>query len=323
MAIQSNEFTTVSSIGQREDLVNAIYIVAQNEVPFIDSIGSTAVTAKRHDWQTQALATPANNKKIEGDTLSLDAITASVRLSNWTQINFKNFATSISDEIVNKAGRQSDMDYTKAFTKGREIYRDMERTFVGTNLGYTQPNNTTAGQCATVLSWIKTNYDKASDGSNPTGDGTNGRTDGTARTLTESMFSSVMQQCYQSGAQPNLILASPKNINQMQLFNNNSTKVVNINDGNRLGGTFDTIVTPFGTLTMRPDAMMRASGYSDAVSELLILDTNFWKKAFLHDLAVYEFARTADSANPIQLRIEFTLEACNEAASGIVADLVA
>lgn len=321
MAVQSGEFLSYSAKGIREDLTNLIHIVAQQQTPFLEAIGAGVATSTKHEWQTDALAAPADTKKLEGDTLSLDSITATTRLFNYTQINFRTFAVSVTEQIVKKAGRQNEMEYQQAFKFGKEIYRDMERTLAGTNKGYNAGNSTTARETAPILAWIKTNVSKASDGSNPTGDGSNGRTDGTVRTLTESLVNTVMQSCYQSGAMPNLLLASPFNVLNIQKFTNNTTKMTMMSNADELGGVFKVFETPFGSLTIKPDFCMRSAANSDTVSELLILDTNFWKKCFLHDFMVLDVARTADSETPRQLRIEFALEASNEASSGIVADL--
>jgi hypothetical protein len=321
MAIQTGEFVTSSAIGMREDLINKISIVAQQSTPFLEAIPKGAATAIKHEWQTDSLATPADNAYLEGDTLSLNSITATARLFNYTQINYRVFAVSVTEQLVQKAGRQDEMAYQQVFKFGREIYRDIERTYVGTNRAYVAGNSTTIRKAAPVLAYIKTNVNKASDGSNPAGTGADARTDGTARAFTQSLFLDVMQQCYQSGATPNLLLASPFNMIKIQGFDNFTTKTMPMADTKTLGGSFEMINTPFGTVAMKPDFCMRSAATSDSVSELLILDTNFWQHCLVHDLMVKDVARVADSETPRQLRIEFTLQASNEKSSGIVADL--
>ena len=321
MAIQSGEFVTTAAVGLREDLVNKISIVAQQTTPFIEAIGKGVSTAIKHEWQTDALAVPADTARLEGDILALTSITATARIFNYTQVNDRTFAVSITEQLVQKAGRQDEMAYQQVFKFGREIYRDMERTFVGVNRAYVAGNSTTTRKAAPVLAYLATNVNKASDGTNPAGTGAGARTDGTVRALTQSLFLDVMQQCYQSGATPNLLLASPFNMIKIQGFDNFTTKTMPMNDSKTLGGNFEMINTPFGTLALKPDFCMRSAATSDAVSELMILDTNFWKTCLVHDLMVKDVARSYDSETPRQLRIEFTLEASNEKSSGLVADL--
>ena len=96
MAQPTNTFDTYDSVGEREDLSDVIYSISPTDTPFISSAAKTKATAVLHEWQTDALAAAAtNNAVIEGDEATLDAVSATTRLSNSSQIMDK---TVVSQE---------------------------------------------------------------------------------------------------------------------------------------------------------------------------------------------------------------------------------
>lgn len=319
MTVPTNTYTTYTAAGQAEDFNNAISIVVQEQAPFQTSVGQGTVYARFHQWQTDVIKTPANNPQIEGDTIAASSITPTSVIANYTQIQLDAIQISLTEETVRKYGRGSEMAY-QLMKSGIYLMLSKERTLVGTNLGYSAGSISSGRQCASVLAYLKTNVSKASDGTNPTGDGTNARTDGTPRPLTQTLFNTVMQECAESGATPNLVLASPFNITQIQKFDNYQTKMQEV-DGT-LRGTIDAIQTPFGLVQVRFDNQMRSAFNSGTTSELMILDTNFWNVLYLRPLSIMEFNKTGDTVDPKYMVHEFTLEALNEKSSGLVADLV-
>jgi hypothetical protein len=69
----------------------------------------------------------------------------------------------------------------------------------------------------------------------------------------------------------------------------------------------------FGTLKVVADRFMRAR-------DCLILEMDKWAIAYLRNMTRIDLARTGDSERK-QILCEYTLEARNEKASGMVADL--
>ena len=112
MAQPANTFDTYDSVGIREDLSNVIYNVSPEETPLLSSIAKVSATNTLHEWQTDAnRAAIATNAHIEGNDTAGDAVTATARLGNYTQI-FKNACTiSGTDESVKNAGRGKEMSY--------------------------------------------------------------------------------------------------------------------------------------------------------------------------------------------------------------------
>ena len=111
MAAPTNTNTTLTNIGNREDLSNKIYRVAPEETPFISQLARTEATAVNHEWQTETLATPsATNQALEGDDVTtLDAPNLTTRLGNLCQINRKTFGVSGTEQAVKSAGNSGSL----------------------------------------------------------------------------------------------------------------------------------------------------------------------------------------------------------------------
>jgi hypothetical protein len=113
MTIVSNTFTTYSAKGIREDLSNIITNIAPEETPYSSNIGRENVSNSLFEFQTDTLAAAAANAQLEGDDVaSFDAVTATVRMQNYCQISRKTIILSATEEVVNKAGRRSELALT-------------------------------------------------------------------------------------------------------------------------------------------------------------------------------------------------------------------
>jgi hypothetical protein len=311
MAQPTNTFDSYDSVGNREDLSDIIYNIAPTDTPFLTTAGKTKATSTKHEWQTDSLANVADNKVIEGDEATNDASTATARRYNYTQISDKVPVVTGTVEAVNRAGRKGEMAYQIA-KMSKELKRDMENALVGLNNAAVAGNASTARELASVQSWISTNVDKASDGSNPTGDGTDARTDGTQRAFTETLLKNVLQQCWTSGGNPDTLMVGAFNKRVASCFSGGATRMDNSED-KKIIATVDVYVSDFGQVKIVANRFLRTR-------DALVLDMEYWKIAYLRSFQQYELSKTGDS-DKRQLLVEYTLEACNQASSGIVADL--
>jgi hypothetical protein len=79
----------------------------------MSNIGRENVSNSLFEWQTDTLASAAANAQLEGDDVSsFDSVTATVRLQNYAQISRKTIILSATEEVVNKAGRRSELALT-------------------------------------------------------------------------------------------------------------------------------------------------------------------------------------------------------------------
>jgi hypothetical protein len=311
MTQPTETFDSYDARGLREDLSDIIFNISPTDTPFLSGCGKSKATNTYHEWQIDALASVADNKVIDGDEATADAITATTRRGNYCQISDKVPTISGTLEAINKAGRKSEMAYQLA-KMGKEIKRDMENALVGLNNARVSGNASTARELASVQSWIKTNVDKDSGGSNPTGDGTDARGEGTQRAFTETLLKNVLQQVWTSGGDPETIMLGAFNKRVASTFSGGATRFDKSED-KKLYATVDVYVSDFGEHKLVANRFSRTR-------DVLVLDMEYWKIAYLRPFTSWDLAKTGDTEKK-QMIVEYTLEACNEAASGIVADL--
>src|SRR5690606_38474191 len=120
-----------ANVGIREDLEDNIYRVAPEETPFVSNIGTVKASSTYHEWQTEDLAAAsATNAQLEGDDYGLGAPNLTTRLGNTCQILAKSGGVSRTQEVVNKAGRSSELARQKVL-KTIEMKRDLEARAIG------------------------------------------------------------------------------------------------------------------------------------------------------------------------------------------------
>jgi hypothetical protein len=312
MAQPTNTFDTYDSVGEREDLSDVIYSISPTDTPFISSAAKTKATAVLHEWQTDSLASAStSNAVIEGDEATLDAVTATTRLSNSSQIMDKTVVITGTQEAVDKAGRASEIAYQIA-KKAKELKRDMEATITG-NQAEVTGDASTARKLGSLGAWVATNDDLSSAGSPASGGaGNTARTDGTQRAFTEASLKSVIKSVWNAGGDPSMIMVGPFNKQKLSGFTGNSTRFDAGADAT-LYTSVDVYASDFGQLQVVPNRFSRDR-------DAYVLDMNYWAIAFLRDFTMHELSKTGDSEKR-QLLVEATLESRNEAASGMVADL--
>ena len=315
MAIPTNAQTTYTTVGNREDLTDEIWKISPTETPFFSAVEKIGTKAVNHEWQTVALdAVDTANAQLEGDVIALNARTVTTRLGNIHQISRKAFGVSRTEQMVNPAGRDNELSFQKML-KGQALKIDIDSILCGTNQAKNAGNATTARVTASVLSWIKTNSDKGASGVDPAAaDGTGTRTDGTQRAFTEQLLKNVLRLQFNQGGKPNLILAGPFNKQVFSTFTGRSTPMEQ-SSSRTIVAAVDVYKSDFGTLKVAPSRNMRAR-------DVLILETGKWAVGNLPGSAMVSFplAKVSDTDQAVILS-EYVLEARNEAASGIVADL--
>ena len=246
MAQPSNSFDSYDAVGIREDLEDVIYDVSPEETPFYSACAKVKAANTLHEWQTDSLRSSAANAHIEGDATTATARTATSRLGNYTQI-FKN-AVNIpdTDEGLKKAGRAAEIAYQMLKT-AKEQKLDIEKALFDNN-ARVAGNSTTARELAGAPAWMITNTSfGANEGADPTGDGTDARTDETTTLLafSQTRFDSVMQSIWEQGGNPDSVYLSAFQMNVALGFagNNNQRSTVKAED-ERVIKHMDVYVTP-------------------------------------------------------------------------------
>lgn len=288
-----------------------IYDISPTETPFLSAIPKVKATGTKHEWQIDALAAvSATNFVIEGDDATTDAITATSRLYNYRAISDKVARITGTQEAVSKAGRKSEMAYQMK-KRMKEIKKDVEAALLENN-AWVVGNDTLASECAGMQAYIKTNIDKASDGTAAGGTGSDGYTDGTARALTEAMFDNALSLAWTNGGTPSLGIMNAFQKRKAGAFSGNATRIAN--DTNKVSNTVDIYIDPLGSeVRLVPCRQVP----TDVV---YFVDPEYAAFGVLRDFSTNDLAKTGDSERK-QILVEYTLEVRNEKAMAGIYDL--
>ena len=311
MTVPTGTFETYQSIGNREDLADTIYNIAPTDTPFMSGISRAKATGTKHEWQTDSLATAADDNFVaEGDDASTDTASPTVRVFNYCAISDKVPRVSGTEEVIDKAGRKSEMAYQVA-KRAKELKRDMESILLANNK-YETGSTDTARECAGVPTYVATNgIVGAGSGAVSSGTGVDAATNGTQRVLTEALLKTVLQSCWDEGGDPDCIMVGSFNKQKISGFTGNATRFKSAED-NTLKAAIDIYDSDFGELSVMPNRFQRAR-------DCLVLQKDMWAVAYLRPFTLHDLAKTGDSERK-QLLVEYTLESRNEAASGAVYD---
>ena len=318
MVQPTNTFSSYDAVGIREDLTNVIYDISPEETPFMSSCAKVGAANTLHEWQTDSLRASQDNAHVEGDDTTADSRSPTTRLGNYTQI-FKNaVVVPGTDDATKKAGRGKDMAYHVLKT-GKEQKLDIERALF-LNQARVGGNDTTARRLAGVPTWLTTNTvfetGGAPSGADPTGDGTDTRTDNSVTVaFDQARFDSAMQSIWVAGGKPDTVYLSSFQMDVALGFvgmNNQRSTITATRNNNMVVRDFDLYVTPWGNVTFIPSRENRSR-------DVFIMQSDMWAIASLRGMKNEALAKTGDS-NKRQVLCELTLESRNEAASGGVYD---
>jgi len=317
MTIATNTFLTYSAKGIREDLSNQIYNISPETTPFMNNIGRGTANNTLFQWQTDSLADNTTaNAQLQGDDItSYDAVTATVQLTNYTQISRKTVVISGTVEAVNKAGRKSELAYQLA-KRAAELKRDME-TIMLANQAATAGDSTTAQKTGSLLAFIKTNTDKGTNGADPvyTTLPNDDRSDGVTRAFTETILKSVLQKVWEQGGDPSIVMVGAKNKQVVSGFNGIATRYRDVPAGKQaqIIGAADVYVGDFGQVNIVPNRFQRDR-------DAFVLSPDYAGVHFLRPFQQVELATTGDAEKRLLLA-EYGLAIYNEKAHGLAADL--
>jgi hypothetical protein len=319
MATPTGSTSTYDAIGNLEDLSDVIYDISPTTTPLLSGISRVTATSTNHEWQTDALDTASSaNAVIEGEDAVNDAATPTVRLGNYTQISDKVTSVTQTQRIVDSAGRGDELDY-QVMKHSKALKNDMESTLLS-NKAKAVGSESSARELAGIESWIATNTNLgAGAGVAPAGDGTDVRTPGTLRSFDEAFLKTVLSDCFDAGGDPDTIMVGSTIKQAMSGIVNGATagSAQRIVDGNSatVNTAIDIYVSDFGSLAVVPNRFQ-------VQDSMLVLQMDMWAMASLWEFKEDPLAKNGLS-DRCQISSQYTLEARNEAASGIIADLTA
>ena len=332
MAVVANTFETYQAKGIREDLSDLISDISPTTTPFQSNIGSRDADNTYFEWQTDSLATNSATPVIEGaDLSSFTAVTPTVRLGNYCQINMVDFIISGTEQRVDKAGRASEIGYQSA-KAAKELKRNIETACLLNGVGAVVGATNTARVTAGFPCWLKTNETSTNvtapsySGSVPTGASEVWKSFGTPTAFTEAMLKTTMQECYASGGEPSMLMVGPFNKTQVSAFSGIASSRYNVDgaEPSVIIGAADIYVSDFGNLSVVPNRFF-TSVIDAGVGSLMnnwafLIDPDEVQIATLRPYTIETLAKTGDADKRMILQ-EWGLQVNNEKAHGVVAGI--
>ena len=299
MATPTNTFQTYQAIGNREDLIDIITILSPMDTWFTSNTGSTRAISTYHEWQTDVLDTPAANAQIEGNDFTGEAVTATTRIGNYTQILMKAFTISETQRAIVAAGRNDEVDY-QTLKMSKSLARDIEYALV-LNSSSAAGASATARQLKGVLGWITSNV---------------GTVSATTVALTEAIYNNNLAIIWKNGGYPTVTLVGAYQKQQISGFTSNVRRIEA--EEKKLVNSVDVYESDFGMIMVRLHHILNDNnpGY---VVNLGVME--LWVKAWLRPVNRIELAKTG-SADKYKIEAELTWEARNQLGSGMITGLL-
>lgn len=313
MAVDAGTSLTYDVASNREDLTDVIYNVDPTDTPFITRVMQGSADARKHEWPIDALtAASQDNAVAEGDEATIDDMTDPVRRDNETQLSDKTPSVSSTQQAVDSAGVDDYFDY-QIVKATKELRRDMESSLLA-NKAKNAGSRGVARVLGGIESWIATNYSGGATGSAPTGDGSDTRTAGTDRPLTEDpLYSDNLASIWTNGGQPDMTMVGSANKKVISGFAGRATRIKEAED-RTLIATIDIYDGDFSQLEII------ANRWQD-VKSVFNLQSDMWAVSYLQPVG-WEYLAKRGHSDEALVSVEYTLEARNEKASGAVYDCV-
>jgi len=251
-------FATSAAVGEKEQLADIIYRIDPAETPIFSNVKKETSRGIFTEWQVQELtAASSTNYHNEGATTSTAAATPTSRVGNYHQISKKVFATSGTLDAVDTAGREREHNYQKVL-KALELRRDIEKAIGDTDVAR---DGSDPRKSASLSCWITNGSVGASTGAFATGNGTDTITAGTARALTLALIEDGMQDAWEDGGNPRLMVASATNranFSDLSASGNLVSNDVNMTKAKEVTyvGSTSVFLTDFGTVEAVPSRLL-------------------------------------------------------------------
>jgi len=315
MAQPANTFDSYDSVNSiREDIMDNVVNITPEDTPAYSSMKKVSASNTNVEFMTDTLRSSGANAHIEGDATAGSARVASVRLSNQTQIFKDSVVVPDTDIGLDRVGKRKQLAL-QTLKIAAEQKLDIELAIFANNAKVVG-NASTAREMAGIPAWLKTNvnFQSGNSGANPTGDGTDARTDdGTPTAFSQAKFDAVMQSMWEEGGKPNTCYLSAFQMNKALSFTGNNNQRANVTGADeRVINSLAIYLTPWGQVKFQPSRENRSR-------DVFIMQDDMWNVAVLRPTKSTALAKTGDNTQR-QVVTELTLICKNEKASGAIYD---
>ena len=316
----SSSYSVGSGGGNREDLEDMIHDLFPEDTWALTNLDKVKASSTFHEWLGDQPAAAASNITLEGDDSTFATISNPSRYGNYTQIFTKTFIVSGTQEVVNKAGRKSELK-RQALRQLRELKRDVEYALtrnqagtagsasVGRSLGSMESWIGATAPSATVATLVVFTTAAASGTYTETASGAPAApTDtavGSTAAFTEAALKLALEGAWANGGDTDVILMTPSNKNQLNQFTGIAQRNIDVGRGDQatITGAADVYVSSFGVHKVVQHRYMRNHS-------VLCLDSSLWAIASLRPFSTEKLAKTGDAEKRL-INTELTLVARN------------
>lgn len=313
MTTATNAFTTYAQVGIKENVSNIITNITPDETPAYSTFKKFSVKNRLYEWQTDALAAPADNNKPEGDVAVIQTSVATTMLDNRTQISYKSMSVSDTSRTVSTYGRGDEYDY-QIMKRGRELKTDIEIGLLknaAKDVGGTGGTNRIS---AGLPTWI-TNLAR---GTAPTGDGSDvvdtGQTQIPTTALTYAMCATAMTMAFDDGGEPSILMLPSilkRTFSSLAFSSTPSTADVRYNLSSSKPatavGTVEKWLSDFGTVDVVVNRQMGRVSSNMLNNAAFFIDPSRVRVGILQDTEVIPLSKRG-LADEAMIRTEWTLE---------------
>ena len=328
-----------------EDVMDSIFNISQIPLPFTDAVGSGSHSNQYFSWTVDQLPTPVTTGQVvDGADISQNDTQAGARMGNHSEIRVKEVQVSTRAQEVNTIGFANALAY-QVTRRQQDLRRDLEATALSNNASV-QGTDVAPGVTAGLAAWLTGGVDVLGnavaagsenvirgvggvDGGwydTPTDSLVAASTPGTAVALTETNLRDVMENVYQKGGEPSVLMTTPavKRLISEYLFTSSARIATNISQGGagasvrEASGAFDVFLTDFGTLRLVPNRLQPA--YDTDNDYVFILDPAYLEMSYLQGYRVEPLAKTGLSDKRV-MSVDWGLCVKNFDACGGVADV--
>ena len=273
---------TYRAVGNKEDVSDIITNISPDETPLYSRIGRTKATETTHEWLEDTLGEARENKQPEGYTYFTNSAEPRKRLNNYTQIMHRGIQVTDTQEVVLKYGLRSELAYQMQ-KEMKALAFDCEKALLEQDTKI-YASMSEARQFGGLPYWIITNV----------------LTSAAPRALTFDLINDAMEQTWEVGGKPTILLVSPRNKRIISTFTAGSTKFMDANTTKKLTQIISVLETDFGVVQCLTDRFMPNN-------TIYGLSPEYIKKAFLRPFKTGEIPKINDMGRRM-INGEWTLE---------------
>ena len=293
---------TYEAVGNKEDMGAIITNIAPYDTPLHKRLSKTKAIGTKHEWLEDDLGEARDNAQPEGFTFRVEDAKPRRRLDNYTQIMEHGVYVTGTQQAVAKHGLSDELGYQMQKVL-KELALDCERALITQSVK--DPGSIgipgtpgTPRIFGGLPYWIITNV--LSNGGIP-------------RALTFDLINSALEQTWNVGGHPTVLLVSPRNKRIISAFTAGNVKHMEGNKTHRLSQYIDVLETDFGIV----ECMMDKYVPNDRVYGL---SPEYIKEAVLRPFKQGEIPKVSDNVNRL-IYGEWTLEMRAEKAHCVIEDL--